>query len=379
MGRILHSFMAKKKSSPLTVGIIGCGNISGAYFEHLRPFANYVKIVSCADLNLPLAQAKAAEHGLAKGYSVEELLADPEVDIVLNLTIPAAHTEINQRAIRAGKHAYCEKPFSLSYKEGAKVLREAAARGLRLGCAPDTVLGGGIQTCRQLIDAGKIGKPIAATANMLCPGHESWHPSPEFYYQPGAGPLFDMGPYYLTSLVSMLGPVKSVTARAATTYKRRLITSQPLAGKKITVNTPTHIAGVLDFVSGAVATVTMSFDIHSHHMPLLEIYGTEGSLQCPDPNAFDGDVMLWTTKDKEWQKMPHTHEDRVGRGIGLADMAYSILKRRSHRASGELGLHIVEVMEAFLKSSEKGRSISLRSTCRQPKPLPSGLPLGQLS
>ena len=220
--------MKSKSLTPLRVGIVGCGAISNAYFDGLKPFAQYAAITACADLDLERARAKAAEHGVKKAYSVAELLADPEVDAVLNLTIPGAHASVNLQAVQAGKHAYCEKPFSLSYKEGRKVLAEAQKRKLRVGCAPDTVLGGGIQTCRQLIDSGAIGKPTAMTANMLGHGHESWHPSPEFYYKAGGGPLFDMGPYYLTSLVTLLGPVKSVSALAKTTFKERLITSEPL-------------------------------------------------------------------------------------------------------------------------------------------------------
>jgi len=367
----------KSVSLPLHVGIIGCGNISNAYFQHSKPFSDYIKIVACADIDVARAKAKATEHGLAKGCSVKELLDDPEVDMVLNLTIPGAHAAVNLQALKAGKHAYTEKPFSLSYKEGLKTLKEAQKRKLRLGCAPDTVLGGGIQTCRKLIDDGVIGKPIAATANMLSSGVEMWHPNPDFFYQPGGGPLFDMGPYYLTSLVTMLGPVKSVSASA--TYKERLIGSQPFLGQKIKVRTPTHLCGVLEFAQGAVASVTMSFDIWAHHAPMLEIYGTEGALQCPDPNCFNGDVMLWTKTKREWTKVPLTHNGETGRGIGLADLADAICHRREPRASGELGLHIVEVMESFHTSSRAGRKIALKSKIRQPAALPAGLPLGKLA
>ena len=371
--------MAKKSTSrPLRAGIIGCGNISNAYFQHTKPFADYVVFTACADLDVARAKAKAAEHGLSKGVSVKELLADPEIDLILNLTIPGAHAEVNQQVLKAGKHVYCEKPFSLTYAEGAKTMKQAVARKLRLGCAPDTVLGGGIQTCRKLIDDGVIGTPIAATANMLGSGHESWHPNPDFYYQPGGGPLFDMGPYYLTSLVTMLGPVKNVRASAATTYKERLITSKPLHGTKIKVRTPTHLAGVLEFAKGAIATVTMSFDIWAHHTPRLEIYGTEGAIHCPDPNNFNGEVLLWTKAKREWTAVPLTHQDKSGRGIGLADMAAGISKRRPHRASGELGLHVVEVMEAFHRSAKTGRALTMKSKCKQPAALPAGLALGKL-
>jgi predicted dehydrogenase len=358
---------------PLRVGVIGCGNISNAYFHGIKPFPSLVQIVSCADLDLPRAKAKAAEHGVAKGYSVAELLNDPEVDLVLNLTIPGAHAPVNLQALKAGKHAYCEKPFSLTFKEGLKVVQEAKKRKLRVGCAPDTVLGGGIQACRKLIDAGAIGKPVAATANMLGRGHESWHPSPEFYYQPGGGPLFDMGPYYLTSLVTMLGPVKSVSALAKITFKERLITSQPLNGKKIKVQVPTHLAGVLEFYDGTIATVTMSFDVGRHRLPMLEVYGTEGSIQCPDPNGHGGDSYLWKLGDKEWEKIPMSHESGLGRGVGLADFALALRDGRPERMSGELGLHIVEVMEAFHVAAKSGRKIALKTKPRQPAALPSGI------
>jgi predicted dehydrogenase len=381
--KVLNEYKAEvaKKSSPgpLRVGIIGCGNISNAYFKHVQPYEKLIKLVACADIDIARAQAKAAEHGLSKGCSVAEMLGDPEIDIILNLTIPAAHASINQQIVQAGKHAYCEKPFALTYKEGLKTLQEAQKRKLRIGCAPDTVLGGGIQTCRKLIDDGAIGRPVAATANMVGHGHEGWHPNPEFYYQPGGGPLFDMGPYYLTSLITLLGPAIQVSATATTTFPQRLITSQPLAGKKIKVETPTHLCGLLEFGQGVVATVTMSFDVWASHLPLLEIYGTEGSLLCPDPNNFGGEVLLWTSAKKEWTPVPLTHTDQAGRGTGLAEMAEAIQQRRPHRASGELGLHVTEIMESFLVSARIAKAVKFKSTCRQPTALPAGLPLGKLS
>ncbi len=368
----------KPFSLPMRVGIVGCGNISNAYFEGTKPFADMVKIVAVSDIDLERAKAKAAEHGVAKACTVAELLADPEIDTVLNLTIPKAHAEVNLAALKAGKHAYCEKPFSLNYKEGLEVLNEAKKRGLRVGCAPDTVLGGGIQTCRRLIDEGVIGKPIAATANMLCPGHESWHPSPEFYYHVGGGPLFDMGPYYLTSLVTMLGPVKNVSAKARMTHAERTITSQPLNGKKVKVEVPTHLIGLLDFAQGALATVTMSFDVWANHAPLLEIYGTEGSLQCPDPNCFGGEVQVWTRKTNAWEKVPLVHSDQTGRGFGLADLAYALKNDSVARMNGELGLHIVEIMEAFHVSSDTHREVEIKQACAQPEALPVTIPYGTI-
>ena len=369
---------SKSVSTPLRVGVIGCGAISNAYFKGLAPFPQFAQITACADLDVERASKKASEHGVSKAYSVKELLADSEIDLVLNLTIPAAHAAVNLQALKAGKHAYCEKPFSLNYKEGLRVLAEAQKRKLRVGCAPDTVLGAGIQTCRKLIDEGVIGRPVAATANMLGHGHESWHPSPEFYYQAGGGPLFDMGPYYLTSLVTMLGPVKSVSALAKTTFKERTITSQPLHGKKIKVEVPTHLFGGLEFGQGVFGAVTMSFDVWAHNLPLLEIYGTEGSLQCPDPNGFGGEVKLWTAKKREWVKIPLIYSDKIGRGLGVADMAQAVHTRRQHRMNGELGLHIVEVMEAFHVSARAGRKIAIKSQCRQTEPMAAGFIPSQL-
>lgn len=365
------------KTRTLQVGLIGCGNISNAYFKGLKPYEEWIRIVSCADLDPARARARADEHGVPTSCSMEELLASP-VDIVLNLTTPQAHAPVNLAALRAGKHVYCEKPFSLSTKEGAKVMAEAKKRGLRVGCAPDTVLGAGVQTARKLIDDGAIGRPISFVANMLCRGHESWHPAPEFYYQQGGGPLFDMGPYYLSSLVTFLGPIKSVTAMAATTFKTRLITSQPKHGKKIKVETPTHLTGAVEFVGGALGTVTMSFDVHAHHLPNLEIFGTESSLSCPDPNHFSGDVRLWKPEQKEWGSAPLTHNPHTGRGFGLAEMGHAILRRRPHRVNGEIGLHVVEVIEAFHRSAVSGRKVTLKTTCRQPVALRPNLALGQV-
>jgi len=371
--------MAKKRSLPLRVGVIGCGNVSDAYFQHSKPFSNYIKIVACASRTMAHAQAKAAEYGLSKASTVRELLEDPDIDIVLNLTNPKAHAEINLQALRAGKHVYCEKPFATSYQEGVMVLKESKKRKLRLACAPDTVLGGGIQTCRKLIDDGAIGKPIAATANFLNHGSEGWHPNPDFFYQPGGGPLFGAGPYYLSALATLLGPAKNISAFAKTSFKERLITSQPLHGKKIKVNTPTHLIGLVEFAQGAVATVTTSFDVWSHHAPMIEIFGTEGSLQCPDPNLFNGDVQLWTQKTREWRKVPLTHNGDMGRSLGLADLALAIHEARAHRASVELALHVVEIIEAFHVSARSEKKIALKSTCRRPEAMPTGLALGKLA
>ena len=374
------SIMATAPRAPLRLGVIGCGTISNAYFRGLKPFPHLVEITACADLAIERAQAKAAEHGVPRGGSVADLLADPSVDLVLNLTIPSAHAEVNRQALAADKHVYCEKPFALTYADGVKTLDLARAKERRVGCAPDTVLGQGIQTCRRLIDQGAIGVPVAATANMMGHGPESWHPNPAFYYQVGGGPLFDMGPYYLTALITMLGPLKSVSALARTTFAERLITSRPFHGTRIKVETPTHFCAAVEFRRGAIGTVSMSFDVWQHGAPMLEIYGTEGSIQCPDPNNFGGEVRLWTPRTGKWEGVPVNQPEFIGRGLGVADLADALATGRPHRQGADLALHVVEIMESFETSSDTGRRCELQSTCDQPAALPPGLPFGaQLS
>lgn len=356
------------------VGIIGCGNISGIYFKAGKTFNN-IEIAACADMDLERAKAKAAEHGVPKACSVTELLADPEIELVLNLTIPGAHAAVSLATLEAGKHVHEEKPLAVTREDGRKILEAAAAKSLRVGCAPDTFLGGGLQTCRKLIDDGAIGTPVAATAFMLCHGHESWHPDPEFYYKPGGGPMFDMGPYYLTALVSLLGPVRRVTGSTRITFPERTVTSQPKHGTTITVDVPTHIAGVVDFASGAVATLVTSFDVWSAQVPKIEIYGTEGSLSVPDPNSFGGPVLLRKAGEKEWTDVPLTHGFAGNsRGIGAADIAAALETGRPHRASVEMAYHVLDIMWGFHDASDQGKHISLTSTCERPAPLPVGLP-----
>jgi predicted dehydrogenase len=365
----------KRKSItlPLRVGVVGCGNVSDTYFKHAKAFFREFEIVACASRTLANAEAKASQYGIGKVCTVQALLNDSEIDLVLNLTNPTVHTKVNLQALQAGKHIYCEKPFAVSYEEAKQTLQEAAMRKLCVGCAPDTVLGTGIQTCRKLIEEGAIGKPIAATANMLNHGSEHWHPNPDFFYQRGGGPLFGAGPYYFSALVTMLGAAQSVSALAKSAFKKRQITSRPFRGQTITVRTPTHCTSLVEFAQGAVATVSMSFDVWAHHQPLLEIYGTEGSLQCPDPNQFDGNVLLWTNKTKEWRSMPLVQSGKMDRGLGLAEMALALQERRAPRASGELALHVVDIMESFHISASERKMVALRSTCSQPKALPNGL------
>jgi len=355
------------------VGIIGTGNISGIYFQNGKRFES-MEVVACADLDVERAKAKAAEYGI-RGYSVEELLADPEIQMVINLTIPQAHASVNLQALEAGKHVYVEKPFSVTREEGARVIELAKSKGLLVGGAPDTFLGGGIQTSVKLIEDGWIGTPIGATAFMVGGGHENWHPAPEFYYQVGGGPMFDMGPYYLTALVALLGPITRVTGSTRISYPERTITSQPKYGQKVKVEVPTHVAGILDFASGPIGTILTSFDAKGNTtLPRIEVYGSEGTLLVPDPNGFGGPVSIWRAGAKEWSEIPLTHgKAENARGVGAADMAKAIATGRKHRSSGELAYHVLEAMHGFHDASDQGAHYVMKSTCEKPAPLPLGL------
>jgi len=350
-------------------GIVGCGNISGAYLRANEKF-DILDIVAVTDIDMSKAEAKAEEFPFVRAVTVDELLGDPELEFVINLTIPAAHYEMALRALRAGKSAYNEKPLCLERKEGRKLLSTAKRKKLKLGCAPDTFMGAGIQTCRKLIDDGAIGKPVAATAFMMGRGPEAWHPSPDFFYRKGGGPMFDMGPYYVTTLVNLLGPVRRVTGSARITWPHRVLGIEGRRGEKIPVEIPTHLAAVLDFDSGPVATLVTSFDIHSHHHPCIEIYGSEGSLSVPDPNTFGGPVSIRRAGDEEWTEveLEHPWPDQ-SRGAGVASMAYALKKGMPHRASGELAYHVLDVMTAVTDASEKGRHVKLKSTCERPAPV----------
>jgi predicted dehydrogenase len=339
-----------------------------------------LEVAACADLDAGRAKARAAEFKVPRACSVRQLLADPEIGIVLNLTVPKAHAEVALAALEAGKSVYSEKPLAVRREDGRRLLDLAAEKGLRVGCAPDTFLGAGLQTCRKVIDDGLIGEPVAATAFMLSHGHESWHLSPEFYYEIGGGPMFDMGPYYLTALINLIGPIRRVTACTRVTFPERTITSEPKKGKVIRVETPTHIAGVMEFAGGAVGTIVTSFDVWGgKNIPRIEIYGAQGSLSCPDPNAFGGEVFLRRAGEKEWMPVPLSHAySEDWRGIGVADMACGLRSGRRHRANGEMAYHVLDVMQSFLDSGAKGRHVTPASTCERPAALPAGLAEGKL-
>ncbi len=364
--------------APVKVGVIGCGNISGRYLGNAKTFAA-IEIAGVADLIPEKAITKAVDFGVPQANTADELLANPDIEVVLNLTTPAAHTGITLAALHAGKSVYKEKPFAISREDGQRILDAARDNNLRVGCAPDTFLGAGYQTARRLLDDGAIGEPVAATAFMTGHGHEHWHPNPEFYYQVGGGPLFDMGPYYLTALVHLLGPVRRVCASTRITFPERTITSQPKHGKKIKVETPTHVAGVLDFDCGVVCTLIMSFDVWHANLPFVEVYGASGSLSLPDPNTFGGPVRLRQAEEADWREMPLTFPyEQDNRGIGLADMAHALRTGRSHRANAELGYHVLDVMHALHESSDMERHVDLGSRCAQPAPIVPDLTPGML-
>jgi predicted dehydrogenase len=352
------------------VGLIGCGNIAPQYVWGCRGF-EVLDVVACAD-RVPEAAATLAEaHGL-RALTVDALLAEPEIEIVVNLTVPAAHAEVSLAIIAAGKHVYSEKPLAVSLADGQRILEAAEARGVRVGCAPDTFLGGGLQTCRQLIDAGAIGEPVGATAFVTSRGPESWHPNPAFFYAPGAGPMFDMGPYYLTALVHLLGPIARVTGSARASFPERVATSEARRGERIPVETPTLYAGVLDFAAGPVGTLLITFDVWAADLPRIEIYGSEGTLSAPDPNHFGGPVRLFRGAAGAWEEMPLTFPADVGRGIGVADLAYALREGRPQRADGALAYHVLEAMHAFERASDAGRHQALASAPARPAPLPPG-------
>jgi len=368
---------------PVKTAVIGCGNISSIYLENAAKW-DILDLKVCANRTLPRAQSQAEQCHVPQAMSIADTLADPEIELIINLTTPDVHAEIGLEALRAGKSVYNEKPLAISRDDGRLLLAEAEARGLRVGCAPDTFLGGGLQTCRQLIDAGEIGTPVAATGFMFIQGPEAWHPNPGFLYQVGAGPLFDIGPYYLTALISLLGPIRRVTGSARITYSERIIGSGPRQGQSIPVETPTHIASVLDFASGPVATLVTSFDVavsagaaldlYGVGGALLEIQGTTGTLCMPDPNMFGGPVRVRHLGEAKWREIPLTHAYTGNeRCLGAADLAYALRTGRPHRANGELAYHVLDVMHAVLEASSRGQHVELSSACERPAPLPAGL------
>lgn len=365
------------------IGVVGCGVISDAYLKGAAR-SKLLRVKSVADLRPEAARAKAAEYGVA-AVTPDRLLTDPDIEVVINLTVPAAHVPVGLRVIEAGKHLYSEKPLATRHADGEALLRAAAARGVRVGCAPDTFLGAGHQACRRAVDEGRIGTPVAGAVCMATRGMEAWHPNPEFFFKHGGGPVHDMGPYYVTQLVNLLGPVARVTAEASKSYATRTVGSGPLQGSVIPVEVPTTVNGALLFASGANVAFTMSWDIWKHGRPFIEIYGTEGSLQNPNPNFFGGEPML-TERNLDWTPLeisahPFGVPNRTTllgqlvadyRIVGLLDMAAALREGRPHRASGALALHVLEVLDAFERASAEGRHVAVESRCERPEPLALG-------
>lgn len=357
---------------PLRVGVIGCGNICPVYLRNAPRFGTW-RTDALADADPARARELASLHNISCVAPATDLLHDPALDAILNLTPPEAHGSLGLQVVRARKHLYTEKPLACSLTDARAIIDEASRQGVRVGSAPDTFLGAGLSTCREVIDRGLIGTPLAASAFMAYGGPEAWHPDPEFFYRPGAGPLLDMGPYYLTAAVHLMGPMKRVSAFAQTSHAQRTVASGPKAGTRFAVGTPTHIAGQVEFERGGILTLIMSFEARFHSLPMMEIYGSEGTLKLPDPNAFGGPVELRRPVDESFRPV-----EVVGpwadnsRGLGLHDMALAMRENRAHQASGELAYHVLEAMLGMLESATTGRSVALQSRASTAGPRPPG-------
>jgi len=352
------------------VGIVGAGNISEFYLRISKQFDN-MTITAIADLDSQRAAAKATSYGI-EPMTVAELLAAEAVDVIVNLTVPAAHAAVSRAALEAGKHVYSEKPLATERADGGELLALASERGLRLGCAPDTFLGAGQQAARVAIDAGLIGEPIGASAFMMSSGPERWHPDPAFFYAPGAGPLFDMGPYYLTALINLFGPLARLSGSAVTGRSERPILSAQRRGQNVSVGTPTHVSAQLEFAGGQAATLLTSFDSPASELPRCEIYGTEATLSLPDPNTFGGPLRLRRAGDGDWETLPlELPYAENSRGLGLADMVDALSSERPHRANGEMAYHVLDTMCAVLESAAGHNWTELASHCERPAPLPN--------
>jgi predicted dehydrogenase len=377
------------------VGLVGCGNISDIYLQNSKKF-DVMEIVAVADGMEERAQAKAKEYDIAHVYTVQQMMDDKDIEVILNLTNPASHYEISMAALQAGKHVYSEKSLAVTCEQGKEIMDLAEKKGLRVGCAPDTFMGGRLQTCRKLIEDGWIGKPIAATAFMMCHGHEIWHPGPQFFYKTGAGPMFDMGPYYVTALIALLGPAQRVSGAAQKTFEKRLITSEPCKGEYIDVEIPTHINGCIEFKAGAIGTIITSFDVWDSHLPRVEIYGTEGTLSIIDddplagPNLFEGKIHLRRKDEADWNGFPLEIPRQAAsdwkeipvlygynensRGVGLADMCVALQTGRKHRANGNMAYHSLEIMHGIHDAAKSGVYHVMESTCEKPEPMPVNVP-----
>lgn len=366
----------------MRLGIVGCGQVSESYIESSAVHSDLLHVVACADVARPLAERRAEQFGVPRVHDVEALLADPEVDIVVNLTPAGVHAEVTLAAIAAGKHVYTEKPLAQSVEAGERIVAAARAAGVSVGSAPATFLGGGLQTCRKIIDDGWIGEPRAATAFFTSRGNERWHAHVDHFYAPGGGPMLDVGPYLFSALVSWFGPVRRVSASTRRFEESRVRGREFAGARDVPVQVSTHAAGTVDFHSGAIVTVITSWEMWTSSLPYIEIYGSEGVLSTPDPNLFTGSPRLrrgerQDLSDKpyrpfggDWRDVPMAFSGDVGRAVGIAEMADAIQTGRPIRAGLEMAFHVLEVMEAFERSSERGTHVEITSTCGRPAPLP---------
>lgn len=371
------------------VGILGCGEIAPQYVEGLRRF-DFLEVRAFADMDAARAVALAERAGGGRASSPEELLADERVEVVVNLTPPQAHAEVSMRALEAGKHVYSEKPLGLDLDAAAALLAAAGERGLVLGGAPDTVLGAALQDSRKLLDDGWIGAPRAGLAVFASHGYEHFHPRPEYLYAAGGGPMLDMGPYYVTSLVHLLGPIRRVTAAAARFDDERSIVTESGALRSFPVEIETHLAGTLDFACGAVVSLVSSYEMWRTQAPCIELHGTEGSLQVPNPDFFDGEPLLRRPGRPElfeeqlrgpegWRAMPSAHREDLGRGVGVAELVSHLRHGTPHRTSAAVVLHVLEALLAFHRAAATGRAVELTTTCERPAalaPVVAGQPMG---
>lgn len=363
------------------IAVIGCGTISEIYIDNLVNLYQNTEVVAVSDINQERLDVIASRFGITNGFQdYHEMLKIEDIDIVVNLTTPNLHAKITMDALTAGKHVYVEKPIAVKLEDAKKVMECAKRMNKRVACAPETILGMGTQTARKIIQEGKIGYTTGATAFLMYGGSESWHPNPAFLYKEGGGPLFDAGPYYIAALTYLFGAVKAVSAVASVTFPERTITSQPRYGEKIKVEVPTYVSGNLMFENGQTATIIMTFDVaNSKHSFDIEVYGSEGTVIIPFPGNFGGDVFMKRTENDEWRKAESDFcYVENSRGLGVADLAASVLNGRDHRLSVEFGYHVLEVMQAFYTSAANGKVCEVNSTFKSIKDMPQTLKVGEI-